>query len=252
MDPERALRLAPDRRFPRRRGDGPSPAHHGAAGRAFPPQARGWTMDSVAVVRATPVSPAGAGMDPTGGGGRLRGNCFPRRRGDGPRSAPTASCSLRFPPQARGWTVGRGGGRGEGGVSPAGAGMDLRPGRRPLGPGGFPRRRGDGPDTSRATDRPRRFPPQARGWTARIRAVHAAGQVSPAGAGMDPAPPRPRGWPSGFPRRRGDGPYCRECLDDLYQFPPQARGWTSVKSSAARQRRVSPAGAGMDLPCRTA
>ena len=49
-----------------------------------------------------------------------------------------------------------------------------------------------------------------------------------------------------FPRRRGDGPLEAELRTVWSQFPPQARGWTSMGSRHPDQGYVSPAGAGMD------
>ncbi len=51
--------------FPRRRGDGPQPVQGQVRWDLFPPQARGWTVESVWGSHAASVSPAGAGMDRT-------------------------------------------------------------------------------------------------------------------------------------------------------------------------------------------
>ena len=90
--------------FPRRRGDGPFVLVNTAPSSAFPPQARGWTLESQRVSVGTPVSPAGAGMDRGFSPDAGRSSCFPRRRGDGPFRRRFSCCPFRFPPQARGWT----------------------------------------------------------------------------------------------------------------------------------------------------
>ena len=79
-----------------------------------------------------------------------------------------------FPPQARGWTISHLGAVLEIGVSPAGAGMDLRILERSGTLLGFPRRRGDGPDELTRYRQGSMFPPQARGWTLRGLAVEDA------------------------------------------------------------------------------
>ena len=53
-----------------------------------------------------------------------------------------------------------------------------------------------------------------------------------------------------FPRRRGDGPNMTSGEMFAPAFPPQARGWTEHAAGAALPDQVSPAGAGMDRPCR--
>ena len=49
---------------------------------------------------------------------------FPRRRGDGPKSGDSRISDGMFPPQARGWTLGKLLDDRYISVSPAGAGMD--------------------------------------------------------------------------------------------------------------------------------
>ena len=192
--------------FPRRRGDGPVPWRIDFACPGFPPQARGWTVSPAAARVPINVSPAGAGMDrPDPGRPELLGR-FPRRRGDGPFHWGIGPDVVRFPPQARGWTRDREDLRRQGGVSPAGAGMDLQGRFRSINGHCFPRRRGDGPRQAQGGRGVSAFPPQARGWTRQRGAGLLRAGVSPAGAGMDPLPGVFPGGPGGFPRRRGDGP----------------------------------------------
>ena len=228
MDPSAAD--APRRRpgFPRRRGDGPSRRAGGSERSGFPPQARGWTAVAGVHGQLGGVSPAGAGMDPSRRRARRRCPGFPRRRGDGPTTDPDTSDPGEFPPQARGWTAMRGAPPAPAAVSPAGAGMDRRNSRRRRSSTRFPRRRGDGPSSRSGMIGYVLFPPQARGWTVRPGDRDEFRGVSPAGAGMDPAPDPSSTAPGRFPRRRGDGPLVERLTDADPDFPPQARGWTRL------------------------
>ena len=246
MDPERPTPPHDRRRFPRRRGDGPShrllPNRQGK----FPPQARGWTRDRTCNHPNGVVSPAGAGMDLRDRLHPRMGRGFPRRRGDGPVPRFTDDGQGLFPPQARGWTRRAQDDRPGLIVSPAGAGMDPRLRQLADDSSGFPRRRGDGPHERHEGVLLGQFPPQARGWTGSGAGQGRDHPVSPAGAGMDPAS-RPRG--SGgrcFPRRRGDGPLPETESLRVEQFPPQARGWTDQQDRPGPRASVSPVGAGMD------
>ena len=248
MDPDARAFAFTWLRFPRRRGDGPRTWKGRKCASWFPPQARGWTVCRRALGDEEGVSPAGAGMDPSRAGSSADLLRFPRRRGDGPRAQGHRRAGQEFPPQARGWTTPSCGAGPRPPVSPAGAGMDPRP--NPPAPSGrcFPRRRGDGP-VPRSSRRPRSmFPPQARGWTGGDCFPGIGGVVSPAGAGMDRrCSDRPR-RSRRFPRRRGDGPVAVPVDQEVGEFPPQARGWTSAAPGSAVVASVSPAGAGMDPP----
>ena len=90
--------------FPRRRGDAPTPRSEQEFHRAFPPQARGCTLDGRRIPGLRSVSPAGAGMHrPSRSTGRASGR-FPRRRGDAPSRRSGGRGRATFPPQARGCT----------------------------------------------------------------------------------------------------------------------------------------------------
>ena len=237
---------APSPRFPRRRGDGPTSRRSPRRVASFPPQARGWTLAVPPVVELPEVSPAGAGMDLPPTPGAHSHARFPRRRGDGPAGRGVLGGHAEFPPQARGWTPGRRLLFGPEAVSPAGAGMDRPLALPPVVPSCFPRRRGDGPLKERRRGGFRPFPPQARGWTGgRGGFVHRP-DVSPAGAGMDRDGSRTALAGESFPRRRGDGPPNSPQLRAQSMFPPQARGWTPPLRLRLLRRPVSPAGAGMD------
>ena len=232
--------------FPRRRGDGPFDQRRYWEVQKFPPQARGWTQAVLPFRCPHPVSPAGAGMDPCRARPHTGSAGFPRRRGDGPVVRGIGPPGVRFPPQARGWTVCDAqviqGPR----VSPAGAGMDRSSGALGLQGFGFPRRRGDGPNSSRLPAGIFGFPPQARGWTGSGARTPWRRPVSPAGAGMDLKGKGRARQGRGFPRRRGDGPVMSAAVSRSGRFPPQARGWTYPTQDGFSGGSVSPAGAGMD------
>ena len=147
MDPLRPPGAGCCDRFPRTRGDGPSASTLCCSSFGFPPHTRGWTEVAVQAGPEAVVSPAHAGMDPSGSNGHWTTGCFPRTRGDGPGTQSRSFLSLSFPPHTRGWTLGRSSRMTERTVSPAHAGMDPRP---PAGSGRtscFPRTRGDGPES---------------------------------------------------------------------------------------------------------
>src|SRR5690606_18620681 len=71
--------------------------------------------------------------------------------------------------------------------------------------------------------------------------------VSPAYAGIDPAPPiRPPGR-EGFPRIRGDRPDRYDAWYLKMVFPPHTRGSTGIEWGPSSAAQVSPAYAGIDL-----
>ena len=139
--------------FPRTRGDGPITSFEGCRAR-FPPHARGWTRASHASrCGHARVSPARAGMDPTGVVAQITDTSFPRTRGDGPASLLQSAWNerRRFPPHARGWTPGS-----ELALEqlfpPHARGWTRNPRRH------LPRQRAP-------------FPPHARGWTLNLRSL---------------------------------------------------------------------------------
>ena len=172
---------------------------------------------------------------------------FPRRRGDAPAHLTWVRVFEEVPPQARGCTRGRGNGTYTRQGSPAGAGMHpRRDGQNSTKPG-FPRRRGDAPDTDERIIHFFRVPPQARGCTLShfLGALHYFG--SPAGAGMHPLVKFLTFFYHRFPRRRGDAPNLDATLVCFSQVPPQARGCTHSPRHPYGRRFGSPAGAGMHL-----
>ena len=250
MDPSKSVVPPSPSGFPRTRGDGPSAAGTMSRLGPFPPHSRGWTRNLRLDGLVGRVSPALAGMDPWRPGSRLRAQCFPRTRGDGPKPEPAGLPPMKFPPHSRGWTPECRRPRRRAGVSPALAGMD------PLGccsthhPTSFPRTRGDGPREGHGRTKEAPFPPHSRGWTARAPGPGQRVAVSPALAGMDP--PRSPGsctWTC-FPRTRGDGPSRLRRVLSVSRFPPHSRGWTQEEAGILHETGVSPALAGMDRPRR--
>ena len=233
--------------FPRTRGDGPMQDSSALAGYRFPPHARGWTRCYQRGERWVPVSPARAGMDPSGRSDRTGTTGFPRTRGDGPNPITAALASLAFPPHARGWTLHRVPAPGNAGVSPARAGMDPGSVSWRAIPLRFPRTRGDGPAWVDMYWGAESFPPHARGWTLSPSRTVSVTPVSPARAGMDPAMIVSLLFIMGFPRTCGDGPRRTIPARVIEMFPPHVRGWTLAQRSRTRYHVVSPARAGMDL-----
>ena len=233
-------------RFPRTRGDGPTPPSPSHSSDAVSPHTRGWTRRSRRGGRANRGFPAHAGMDRSDTADHACQRWFPRTRGDGPMGRLITTARMRVSPHTRGWTVPevvhRHGRRG----FPAHAGMDLQRSRLPQATCGFPRTRGDGPV---ATFRGMPLPgvsPHTRGWTHRVRRGARPVLGFPAHAGMDPAA-CPRCRPSSrFPRTRGDGPPSRRTSVPPRRVSPHTRGWTSRKLSDGSRRRGFPAHAGMD------
>ena len=170
-------------------------------------------------------------------------------RGDGPWHNPAVPMKLEFPPHARGWTLVRMVEDALVAVSPACAGMDRLCSRRSERPTCFPRMRGDGPYRAVDGHQRVRFPPHARGWTVQGRRPGRVHAVSPACAGMDPLCYVRCDIAVGFPRMRGDGPVEDSFTVTITEFPPHARGWTSVTRRLATRQQVSPACAGMDHCC---
>ncbi len=214
----------------------------------FPPHPRGWTPLRPASQRQHTVSPAPAGMDRILCDTLLPRRCFPRTRGDGPRLRGSAEPETEFPPHPRGWTLEAIRTSARVDVSPAPAGMDPLARDPWRAREGFPRTRGDGPPRGMYFLMIVAFPPHPRGWTLHPDFPHADVPVSPAPAGMDPAPSSRRLQCRCFPRTRGDGPPELLPVEGVRLFPPHPRGWTVQLKRVIGQMDVSPAPAGMDPP----
>ena len=212
--------------LPRAGGDGPTTCGPRVDSRSAPPRRRGWTRHAPPRLPRPSGSPAQAGMDPLRPHHRGGVTGLPRAGGDGPGPRPRDPGWGGAPPRRRGWTLARGpnGLRGLG--SPAQAGMDPRDGTPPRASSGLPRAGGDGPRRTRCCGTPQSAPPRRRGWTHAPAVGHPAPHGSPAQAGMDPPPPRPRDRRVGLPRAGGDGPATRYGPAAEGSAPPRRRGWT--------------------------
>ncbi len=92
------------------------------------------------------------------------------------------------------------------------------------------------------------FPPRERGWSPGADHHLGHGPVSPARAGMVPAPMIAISAFLRFPRASGDGPQPRDARGRWTAFPPRERGWSRPGCHCTKQREVSPARAGMVPP----
>ena len=247
MDPASHSRNGPGWRFPRPRGDGPSPRGPEDARRWVSPPTRGWTHAIKLSALSCCGFPAHAGMDPATRQTAQLYRWFPRPRGDGPGLELHRIRVEEVSPPTRGWTrVVREPLQITGGF-PAHAGMD--PCRACYSPitTRFPRPRGDGPQSRRRRRCLLRVSPPTRGWTdiAGLRSEVTAG--FPAHAGMDPRSDGPARGTSRFPRPRGDGPRKRKASVRGVLVSPPTRGWTPAVTGDRLRAPGFPAHAGMDL-----
>ncbi len=246
MDPGSAARRGPRRRLPRAGGDGPRPGGHSLRLQTAPPRRRGWTR--VRSERTSPAmgSPAQAGMDLATPDAADLDPWLPRAGGDGPGEEHSPREEHVAPPRRRGWTRGAGLGHGDGGGSPAQAGMDpaCKQSRRCR--NRLPRAGGDGPIEASSTITHRPAPPRRRGWTHCVGRAALRDLGSPAQAGMDPPRPRAARAAPRLPRAGGDGPRTKRAGMAAERAPPRRRGWTRGSARVPDGGRGSPAQAGMD------
>ena len=236
--------------FPRASGDGPRHSHPAARSCRFPPRERGWSRLPAGLPQQLAVSPARAGMVPSGKSLMAVFSGFPRASGDGPVLSSPSVFPSPFPPRERGWSLRQGQRFAFAGVSPARAGMVPGSKLDVVVRCGFPRASGDGPPYVPTGACMGSFPPRERGWSPATQIWPGQPCVSPARAGMVPKLPSSRRWQWRFPRASGDGPLLRLAAALDAAFPPRERGWSrAVRGQHARQF-VSPARAGM-VPCST-
>ncbi len=232
--------------LPRGRGDGPVDTSIHGGTRTAPPRSRGWTVRTRRDSSTCSGSPAVAGMDPTVITTSPASSGLPRGRGDGPVWLTEESVRAEAPPRSRGWTSRRPQPCTRSGGSPAVAGMDPTTAGHPTPRSWLPRGRGDGPDDPRRSLLTEEAPPRSRGWTGRHPRGDPALLGSPAVAGMDRASGIAAEASSRLPRGRGDGPMRTSRAVGSWRAPPRSRGWTHHTGRGHRQRRGSPAVAGMD------
>ena len=133
------------RRFPRPRGDGPSPAKPRRDVPTVSPPTRGWTPIVITNPDDAEGFPAHAGMDPDSANGQTSARWFPRPRGDGPLSTAMQAEESGVSPPTRGWTRRHRSGETARRGFPAHAGMDPGATSGSRVACRFPRPRGDGP-----------------------------------------------------------------------------------------------------------
>ena len=190
-------------RFPRARGDRPVSMLFLTVRGVLPPRSRGSTPAAVYASEPDAASPALAGIDPNPPITTTRLPCFPRARGDRPRSSIACRSRSALPPRSRGSTPTTSNYQTVLPASPALAGIDLDEDFPRPAPLRFPRARGDRPRRYRDRTRSVRLPPRSRGSTPAPSCRAPSARASPALAGIDPAR---RGYPgvaSCFPRARG-------------------------------------------------
>ena len=171
---------------------------------------------------------------------------FPRPRGDGPWDMSPRVAVAPVSPPTRGWTV-SGAGVVDASIGfPAHAGMDLMHHFEPEAFGGFPRPRGDGPESVCREVLGIVVSPPTRGWTLRLRQLAVGFAGFPAHAGMDRGRRCPRPCGRRFPRPRGDGPLTTTLTIAVVAVSPPTRGWTVRLGRGPCHAVGFPAHAGMD------
>ena len=207
--------------LPRTRGDRPRRPTLSRPPLQSPPHPRGSTFCCPGTRRRTWVSPAPAGIDPTGAAVQRLSCSLPRTRGDRPLSFVTENPWSASPPHPRGSTHLQGGRRGAWRVSPAPAGIDLPTTIDDHIAWGLPRTRGDRPEKPGLLGVLHASPPHPRGstWCQAVRAW--AAQVSPAPAGIDPPPFSSASMPLRLPRA--------DSTEVCHPFHVKPATWTKAK-----------------------
>ncbi len=231
--------------FPRPRGDGPTMPPLSPTMRRFSPPTRGWPAMTPQYRHHLIVFPAHAGMARSCGRSPAFFACFPRPRGDGPRTPGPVSLSSMFSPPTRGWPAKSAELAAFYTVFPAHAGMARCCWWWPGIPSRFPRPRGDGPQDGEVFECFYSFSPPTRGWPVPSPTACVTRIVFPAHAGMARPSRLGRGTGKSFPRPRGDGPERDHEREAAIWFSPPTRGWPVLHGIATDERDVFPAHAGM-------
>ena len=198
-------------RFPRVRGDRPSPPPPKNVAIRFPPRARGSSRRGLRRVGRGAVSPACAGIVPRRSSCSFATSSFPRVRGDRPVLLWWPFSGAVFPPRARGSSHPQRSCSSPTDVSPACAGIVPLLVRYIAHLRSFPRVRGDRPREIALELREWAFPPRARGSSPVALDRREPLQVSPACAGIVLGVANLGELLPGFPRVRGDRP-SEHCL----------------------------------------
>ncbi len=153
--------------LPRTRGDRPDPTVPERQVSESPPHPRGSTLLNRQHALSVGVSPAPAGIDPTGWPSHDPRHGLPRTRGDRPLTAELLERCAVSPPHPRGSTLADDLTGDDWDVSPAPAGIDPR--RKRMAPRWrcLPRTRGDRPNAGSTRSSVAMSPPHPRGSTRR-------------------------------------------------------------------------------------
>ena len=234
-----------NRRFPRVRGDVPTPPPTLCLGTRFSPRARGCSPQRRRVDHQRIVFPACAGMFLPDQMPEQSHDGFPRVRGDVPAEAGTFAGAVQFSPRARGCSQNPTNRNTQNSVFPACAGMFRLITVLPAVLSCFPRVRGDVPTTKPLGTELRQFSPRARGCSDGQLEQRLRERVFPACAGMFLTRAGFEQVKQGFPRVRGDVPAYQISQALCKTFSPRARGCSAAAIDEAAQRLVFPACAGM-------
>ena len=211
-------------RFPRVRGDVPSPGYGKTSAITFSPRARGCSCCPGPLAGTACVFPACAGMFLAFVYQYGKEHGFPRVRGDVPGYGVEAATGGAFSPRARGCSRFHYLHEMFDYVFPACAGMFPPTGTQVPSGAGFPRVRGDVPINNHVCLSFLSFSPRARGCSPGNRLTVIVLVVFPACAGMFPSLGLKLGCVSCFPRMRGDVPLPPVPYLEAAPFSPRARG----------------------------
>ena len=172
---------------------------------------------------------------------------FPRIRGDVPHFGGRLVGGGKFSPHTRGCSDPHRVGAPSHWVFPAYAGMFRPQSGKPHPPSGFPRIRGDVPETIQGGDATRPFSPHTRGCSLAAFLNGLAQEVFPAYAGMFRRDSVGLVTLGCFPRIRGDVPHLKGLHGPRGRFSPHTRGCSFGYRPTSVPRPVFPAYAGMFL-----
>ena len=227
--------------LPRACGDRPGAAQVALATAQSPPRMRGSTWGAALLSAPILVSPAHAGIDPWYLRPTACGAGLPRACGDRPHRRRIQGVIQSSPPRMRGSTRPAQPPAGDPAVSPAHAGIDLKPHLFRLARACLPRACGDRPFVGPFPGPSFLSPPRMRGSTRHSLPIFAPGTVSPAHAGIDPPLACSMSWQKGLPRACGDRQRSTRKPEGLPVDRAASRQSVRVcLSSPPRQRRHFP------------
>ena len=234
IDPRMAGLLGVEAGFPRARGDRPDGGTSTTAVDSVSPRPRGSTRGRRRH--------------------RGRGHRFPRARGDRPGALFLEALGRRVSPRPRGSTVPAIRPARSSNGFPAPAGIDPWSGEWPSSKLGFPRARGDRPESGTLRIAGAPVSPRPRGSTLEEVGVEERPAGFPAPAGIDRGPIPVGHVELGFPRARGDRPHESVFCPIGTTVSPRPRGSTlfDVRDGDGTQGFPAPAGIDPRTGCRSA